>query len=84
MVKIIIEIEGMHCGMCEAHVNDAVRKIAGVKKVKAAHARGRAEIIAEDESVKDACVNAVAALGYKTGETSVSEYSRKGLFSRKK
>ena len=26
MVKITAKVEGMMCDMCEAHVNDAVRK----------------------------------------------------------
>lgn len=27
MLKIVLEVEGMHCGMCETHVNDVVRRI---------------------------------------------------------
>ena len=26
MLKITVQVDGMMCGMCEAHVNDAVRK----------------------------------------------------------
>ncbi len=33
MIELIIEVEGMKCGMCESHVNDVVRKVVGVKKV---------------------------------------------------
>ena len=33
MIKITIEVEGMSCGMCEAHINEVVRRIEGVKKV---------------------------------------------------
>lgn len=33
MVKTIVGIEGMACGMCEAHVNEAVRNAFQVKKV---------------------------------------------------
>ena len=48
MVKIVLEVEGMHCGMCETHVNDVVRRVDGVKKVKSSHAKGRTEVVAED------------------------------------
>lgn len=48
MLKITLEVEGMHCGMCETHVNDVVRRVEGVKKVKSSHAKGRTEVIAED------------------------------------
>ena len=27
MVKIPVGIDGMACGMCEAHINEAVRKV---------------------------------------------------------
>ena len=33
MIKYTVTVEGMQCGMCEAHVNDAVRKAFPVKKV---------------------------------------------------
>ena len=39
MLKIVLEVEGMRCGMCETHVNDVVRRVDGVKKVKSSHAR---------------------------------------------
>lgn len=48
MLKIVLEVEGMHCGMCETHVNDVVRRVEGVKKVKSSHAKGRTEVVAED------------------------------------
>ena len=33
MLKITLGVDGMMCGMCESHVNDAVRKAFPVKKV---------------------------------------------------
>lgn len=32
MVKTIVGIDGMMCGMCESHVNDVIRKSFDVKK----------------------------------------------------
>ena len=26
MIRITVQVDGMACGMCEAHVNDAVRR----------------------------------------------------------
>ena len=37
MVKTIIKIEGMACGMCESHMNDAIRNVFQVKKVTSSH-----------------------------------------------
>ena len=40
MLKITLGVDGMMCGMCESHVNDAVRKAFPVKKVTSSHATG--------------------------------------------
>lgn len=45
MLKITLKIDGMACGMCEAHVNDAIRKAFSVKKVTSSHSKGRTEIL---------------------------------------
>lgn len=67
MLKIVLEVEGMHCGMCETHVNDVVRRVEGVKKVKSSHAKGRTEVIVED-SVNTALIKeAIAKQGYGVG-----------------
>ena len=36
MWKYTVQVNGMMCGMCESHVNDAVRKAFPVKKVSSA------------------------------------------------
>ena len=38
MVKTVLTIDGMACGMCESHVNDAIRNALRVKKVTSSHA----------------------------------------------
>lgn len=37
MYQTTVGVDGMMCGMCEAHVNDAVRKAFPVKKVTSSH-----------------------------------------------
>lgn len=34
MIQTTVKINGMMCGMCESHVNDAIRNHFQVKKVK--------------------------------------------------
>lgn len=54
MIKTTVNIDGMACSMCEAHINDAVRNALAVKSVKSSHKKGIAEIISEnplDEAV---------------------------------
>lgn len=47
MIKTTLKIDGMMCGMCEAHVNDAVRAAFAVKRVRFSHRKGVTEIISE-------------------------------------
>ena len=48
MIRTILEVEGMMCGMCEAHVNDAVRAaFPEAKKVTSSRAKKRTEILSE-------------------------------------
>ena len=51
MVKMIIEVEGMSCGMCESHINDMVRRHFKVKKVSSSHKEGKTEIMRFSRSV---------------------------------
>lgn len=41
MWKYTIQVDGMMCGMCESHVNDAVRKAFPVKKVTSSRVKKR-------------------------------------------
>ena len=58
MIKTTVEVNGMMCGMCESHVNEAVRKNFTVKKVQSSHTKGKTEILSEEaldqEKLKDA------------------------------
>ena len=44
MIRTVVDIDGMMCGMCESHVNDAVRNNFKVKKVSSSHGKGRTVI----------------------------------------
>ena len=41
MIKTTVKVDGMMCGMCESHVNDAVRKVFQVDKVTSSHSKGK-------------------------------------------
>lgn len=65
MVKITAQVEGMHCGMCEAHVNGVVRRAFPVRKVSSSHARGEMVIIAEQCIDDERLRKAIGDAGYK-------------------
>ena len=49
MWKYTIEVNGMMRGMCESHVNDAVRKAFPVKKVTSSRSKSETTVIVETE-----------------------------------
>ena len=50
MVKTTVNVDGMMCGMCESHVNEAVRRAfeGSIKKVTSSHSKKKTEIISEN------------------------------------
>lgn len=82
MLKITVKVDGMMCGMCEAHVNDTVRKAFPVKKVTSSHGKGETIIITENDIDEDALRSAIGATGYEVKAVSKEPYEKKGLFHR--
>lgn len=48
-VKTVLSVEGLVCDMCDAHMDDAIRKAFPVKKVTTSHSKGETVIISENE-----------------------------------
>lgn len=81
MIKITIQIEGMQCGMCEAHINDVMRREFLVKKVNSSHAKGQTVIITEDEIDDQRLKEVVEKTGYEVIAVKREPYKERGLFS---
>ena len=82
MIETTVKIDGMMCGMCEAHVSDAIRRALPVKKVTSSHGKGCAQVFAEREISREELERALAGTGYRvTGWR--AEPARKGLFGWK-
>ncbi len=64
MIRTVLTIEGMVCGMCESHVNEAIRQAFPVKRVKSSHRKNRTEILSEQPLEEQALREAVARTGY--------------------
>ena len=79
MIKTILEIEGMACGMCEAHINAAVRRAFSVKKVTSSHTRWRTEIISEQPLEENRLRAAIEAAGYHVAAIQSGTYQKKGF-----
>ncbi len=83
MFKTTVGVDGMMCGMCEAHMNNAVRSNFKVKKVESSHSKGITVILSADEIDKQQLSEAVASLGYKITSFDSEVIQKKGLFGKK-
>ena len=83
MIKTRLKIDGMVCSMCEAHINDVIRKaVPGAKKVSASHTKGEAVFLTEDAFDENSLKDAVAATGYTCLSVDSAPYEKKGWFKR--
>ena len=81
MEKVTVRIDGMVCGMCEAHLCDALRKaFPGAKKVSASRKHGEATFLAERPVDRELLKKAIDETGYTFLSASSEPYRKKGLF----
>ena len=64
MTQTVLKIEGMACGMCESHVNDAIRNNFSVKKVKSSHKKVETVIKSEQPLDAEKLKKVIADTGY--------------------
>ena len=84
MWKYTVQVNGMMCGMCESHVNDAVRKAFPVKKVSSSRSKKETTVIAETELDEDALRAAISTTGYEVGEIRKEPGKRRGCSAGKR
>ena len=81
MIRTILQIDGMMCGHCEAHVNDTIRQAFPVKKVESSHTKKETVILSEEPLDEERLRAVIAQTGYTLGEIRTEPYEKKGLFS---
>ncbi len=77
MTKTVLNIEGMMCGMCEAHVNEAIRKAFAVQKVTSSHSKNKTEILSDAPLDEELLKATVAATGYTLKGITSEPYEKK-------
>ena len=83
MIKTIMKIDGMMCGMCEAHICDAIRKtVPSAKKVAASRSKKEASFLTDEAVDADRLKAAIDATGYTCLGIESAPYEKKGLFRR--
>ena len=66
--------------MCEAHINDAVRKACPVKKVHSSRAKCQTVVLSEAELDPETIAAAIRSTGYEVGAIQKEPYQKRGFF----
>ena len=82
MIQTTVGIDGMMCGMCEAHINDVIRANFKVKSVTSSHKKGEAIILSEEAPEVSRLQEVIGKTGYivTSVQSEVAE-KKKGLFA---
>ena len=74
----------MMCGMCESHINEAVRRaFPKIKKVTSSRSKNLTVIISEEELPEEGIRKAITDTGYDVGAITSKPYEKKSLFGKK-
>lgn len=65
MNKYILGIDGMRCGMCEMHVEEAITKKLKAKSAKASHIKNTLIVITEDNLMEEDFKAILDPTGYR-------------------
>ena len=62
--EAVIQIEGMSCGHCSAHIAGLLRDIDGIESAKVNHRNGLAKVKYSDKNSIDKAKTAIDEAGY--------------------
>lgn len=79
-IETTVRIDGMACGMCEAHVCDALRTILPGYRISASHGRGTATLIGDAAPDENTVRTALDGTGYRVLGIESAPHRRRGLF----
>ena len=65
MYNLTVKINGMSCSMCEAHINDVIRRNFKVKKVKSNHKKNITIILSEQAIDLNELAKVINDTGYE-------------------
>ena len=84
MIETIVQVDGMMCGMCESHINDAVRSHFQVKKVSSSHTKGQTVIQSLEPLDREQLRQVIDATGYKVLDVVSRPVEKRGLLGHLK
>ena len=84
MTTITVKIDGMMCGQCEAHVNDAFRRKLSPKKVSSSSRKKETVLVVENDVPDEEIIAALEGTGYRVEGIARGEERKKGFFFHRK
>lgn len=84
MIETIVKVDGMMCGMCEGHINDAIRSHFQVRKVSSSHTKGRTVIQSQEPLDQEQLRQVIDATGYKALDVVSRPVEKRGLLGHLK
>lgn len=81
MIETTLKIDGMMCGMCEAHVSDVIRSKFNIKKVSASHSKGQAVILSDGPLGEAALRKAIGDTGCTVTDVTLRPFEKKGCLA---
>ena len=80
MIQTTIGIDGMMCEMCEAHINDAIRRNFAVKSAKSNRKKKQCVVVSEEPLDEAKVREVIGQTGYELLSISSEPYQKKRLF----
>lgn len=84
MIETIVKVDGMMCGMCEGHINDAIRSHFQVRKVSSSHSKGQTVIQSQEALDQAQLRQVIDATGYKVLDVVSRPVEKRGLLGHLK
>lgn len=84
MIETIVKVDGMMCGMCEGHINDAIRSHFQVRKVSSSHSKGQTVIRSQEALDQAQLRQVIDATGYKALDVVSRSVEKRGLLGHLK
>lgn len=79
MTQTTIGIDGMMCEMCEAHINDAIRRNFTVKSAKPNRKKKQCVVVSEEPLDEDKIRSVIGETGYDLLSITSEPYQKKGF-----
>ena len=84
MIETIVKVDGMMCGMCEGHINDAIRSHFQVRKVSSSHSKGQTVIRSQEALDQAQLRQVIDATSYKVLDVVSRPVEKRGLLGHLK